>query len=85
MGVNRSGPGPLRGGYRVTKVKEGASLTAAASAGRRNPGNDCLPPPSPPLIVETISFPSLLFSDDSFMPAFHFNDSIAGKLSHIKA
>lgn len=34
-------------------------------------------------------FPRLLFFDDSFtdssMPAFHFNDSIAVKPSHVKA
>lgn len=34
-------------------------------------------------------FPGLLFFDDSFtdssMPAFHFNDSIAVKPSHVKA
>lgn len=39
----------------------------------------------PLLLGEKIFFPDLLFSDDSFTPAFHFNDSIAVKLSHIKA
>lgn len=83
-------PGELRG--QQARAKEGASLAAAASAGRRDPGQDS--PSAFCLLFHYSSlkryfFPGLLFFDDSFtdssMPAFHFNDSIAVKPSHAKA